>query len=229
MTSPHGLPGRRSAPETAGSAPGTSTAGWSLPRASPARGVLVSRRSVLVSGFRVASVSSIQRRRWLRWTQGGSEGGGGAHRARERRVVVADARAEAPSAARRLVRELLRARPSVSRPHTPSGCVRLGSLNGKRQSLPGEWCRKLQPPRRCTSTRGVSPSPPHPETCSASGRSRGRGRGERRPARPPSARATSHRGGLLSALQTHTKAPYKTDLLRKTRRGLNRPVQARTA
>jgi hypothetical protein len=36
------------------------------------------------------------------------------------------------------------------------------------------------------------------------------------------------RFGMLSALRAHTKAPYKTDLLWKTLRALNRPWAART-
>jgi hypothetical protein len=38
-----------------------------------------------------------------------------------------------------------------------------------------------------------------------------------------SARAQNRRFGLFSAPRAHTKAPYKTDLHRKTLRALNRP------
>jgi hypothetical protein len=42
------------------------------------------------------------------------------------------------------------------------------------------------------------------------------------------ARAGNRRFRLLSALRTHTKAPYKMDLNKKTLRALNRPWAART-
>jgi hypothetical protein len=42
------------------------------------------------------------------------------------------------------------------------------------------------------------------------------------------ARAGNRRFWLLSALRAHTKAPYKTDLHRKTLMALNRPGAART-
>jgi hypothetical protein len=42
------------------------------------------------------------------------------------------------------------------------------------------------------------------------------------------ARAGNHRFWLLSTLRTHTKAPYKTNLHRKTLRALNRPLAAQT-
>ena len=42
------------------------------------------------------------------------------------------------------------------------------------------------------------------------------------------ARAGNRRKGLLRALRTHTKAPYKPDLLRETLRALKRPGRART-
>jgi hypothetical protein len=42
------------------------------------------------------------------------------------------------------------------------------------------------------------------------------------------ARARNHRFWRLSALRAHTKAPYKTDLHRKTLMTLNRPGTART-
>ena len=52
-------------------------------------------------------------------------------------------------------------------------------------------------------------------------------------ARSPSANLTTAQAGirgfgLLSALRTHTTAPYKTDLLWETLRALNRPGRART-
>ena len=43
-----------------------------------------------------------------------------------------------------------------------------------------------------------------------------------------SVRAGNHRFWLLSTLRAHTKAPWKTDLHRKTLRVLNRPGRART-
>ena len=42
------------------------------------------------------------------------------------------------------------------------------------------------------------------------------------------ARAGNRRFRLLSALRTHTKAPYKMDFHRNTRMPLNRPWAART-
>ena len=42
------------------------------------------------------------------------------------------------------------------------------------------------------------------------------------------ARAETHRFGVLSALRAHTKAPCKTDLLWRTLRVTNRPERART-
>ena len=45
---------------------------------------------------------------------------------------------------------------------------------------------------------------------------------------PFSCRAGNRRFWQLSALRAHTKAPYKTDLHRKTRRALNRSWAART-
>jgi hypothetical protein len=42
------------------------------------------------------------------------------------------------------------------------------------------------------------------------------------------AQAGNRRFGILSALRTQTKAPYKTDLLWETPRALNRPGRART-
>ena len=46
--------------------------------------------------------------------------------------------------------------------------------------------------------------------------------------RNETARAGNRRFRLLSALRAHTKAPYKTDLHRKTLMALNRPGTART-
>jgi hypothetical protein len=54
---------------------------------------------------------------------------------------------------------------------------------------------------------------------------RGVGRAERGVG---TARAGNRRFGLFSALRAHTKAPYQTDSLWKTRRALNRPGRART-
>ena len=45
---------------------------------------------------------------------------------------------------------------------------------------------------------------------------------------PLPARAGNRRFGPLSALRGRTKAPYKIDLLRETRRALKRPGWART-
>jgi hypothetical protein len=47
-------------------------------------------------------------------------------------------------------------------------------------------------------------------------------------AHPLTARAANRRFGLLRALRTHTKAPYKPDLLWETLRALNSPAKART-
>jgi hypothetical protein len=77
---------------------------------------------------------------------------------------------------------------------------------------PGQW--RWDPP--AASAGGCGPA-----------RSRGRREGRACPAQPPApaatARAGNRRFGLLSTLPSHTKAPYKKDLLWKTLRALNRP------